>query len=58
MAKYWTVQSLYVCSADAECSSLEEAKDAVRRRGFSAVIKYEGSPIMYWCPISGWKKAA
>jgi hypothetical protein len=53
----WTVKSLYVCSADEDCTSLAAAKDAVRRRGFSAVICYEGRALMYWCPISGWKTA-
>jgi hypothetical protein len=54
---YWTVHSLYVDSAVAECDSLASAKAEVSRRGFSAVIRYEGSPLMYWCPISGWSRA-
>ncbi len=54
-ADLWTVVSLYVDTPDAACASLAAAKAEVSRRGFSARIDYEGSPLGYWCPISGWK---
>ncbi len=51
----WTVVALYVGAPDVACNSLAEAKATVSRRGFSARVDYEGSPLGYWCPISGWK---
>lgn len=56
-ANYWAVKALYVPAGTTHHNSLAAAKAAVIRGGMSARIDYEGRPLMFWCPISGWSEA-
>ncbi len=50
----WATKTLYVNTGVEPHASLAAAKAAVIKGGMSARIDYEGRPLMYWCPISGW----